>query len=519
MSSSPPARFVFRCDASFRIGTGHVMRCLALADALREVGQNCAFVSRPLSGHVCDLIEKKGYPVTRLSHSASYQTPNKSTTQYAQWAGVPWEQDAEETRLALLDLAPDWVIVDHYAFNAAWQAAAVPKETRVMWVDDLANRSINPHVLVNPNFAVSEAAYADLVPPDCKLLVGSGYSILRPEFSRLRAAALAKRPDHAIRQVLVAMGGIDLPNASKAVLDELARLPNATKLSVVVALGSRAPARDALLASRDTFPFACRFEVDASDMARLIGEADIVIGAVGGSAWERCVLGVPSLMLSIAENQVSAARALAKAGAARYLGEFIEDGWRAKLAEAFNELGDATVRAQVSKACAEICDGDGVGRILAELVPMRLSDRCAEPADSRRVWEWRYGRDEELFYRASGIPSYLEHNEWYLAALKNSKIHMKILTLGKLPIGYVRIDQNCDRQGLVGICLSPYQRGKGYGAGALCVGHDSARMLGCTELIAEVHEENVASLRLFNAAGYKEIARDGAFRKFRHVLK
>ena len=179
----------FRADASLEIGTGHVMRCLTLARSLRETGVACQFITRSLPGHMGDRIADEGFDLTLLP--APRGPAPDGPPAHARWAGVDWEQDAAETR-AVLGAAPDWLVIDHYAFDARWQRATCPAGTKLMVIDDLADR---PHVcdlLLDQNLGHDPRNYDGLVPDDCTRLIGPSYALLRPEFAEARGEALAR---------------------------------------------------------------------------------------------------------------------------------------------------------------------------------------------------------------------------------------------------------------------------------------------------------------------------------------
>ena len=134
---------VFRADASIEIGTGHVMRCLALAEKLIAAGEKCQFICRDLPGNLIDMIESRGIGVHRLPPPLNGSKVDLVPQTYAAWLGVPWQQDAEECKILLQKLRPNRVILDHYALDKKWQKVALPPKTKLMVIDDLANRSIN----------------------------------------------------------------------------------------------------------------------------------------------------------------------------------------------------------------------------------------------------------------------------------------------------------------------------------------------------------------------------------------
>jgi UDP-2,4-diacetamido-2,4,6-trideoxy-beta-L-altropyranose hydrolase len=298
-------RVVIRTDASIRIGTGHVIRCLTLADALRRQGAACRFICRALEGHMAAAIRARGFDCTLLP--APEGPAPVGPPDHAHWAGVDWRRDAEETRAAL-GSAPDWLVLDHYAFDARWEQAVCPADTRLLVLDDLADRPHNADLLVDQNLGRRAEDYDGLVPDHCKRLIGPRYALLRPEFAERRAEALAaraERADQGIRHLLISMGGVDLPDATSKVLEVLPQcnLPDEARITVV--MGTQAPALERVRALAAALPWQADVRVNVSDMAALMADADLAIGAVGTSALERIALGLPSICVPIAQNQIA----------------------------------------------------------------------------------------------------------------------------------------------------------------------------------------------------------------------
>jgi len=350
----------FRADASLSIGTGHVMRCLTLARALQAKGATCRFVTRALPGHLAGQIEAAGFGVTLLP-APTGPAPDAPPA-HAAWAGVDWTTDAAETRAAL-GSKPDWLVMDHYAFDARWQRAARPEGTKLMVIDDLADRPHDCDMLLDQNLGHDAHDYDGLVPEHCICLTGPRHALLRPEFAQARASALAERAGRGLRYLLITMGGVDLLDVTSQVLRAVQGADLPEDLRITVVMGSRAPALDHVHAFARDMPRPTEVAVDVTDMAALMASADLAIGAAGSTTWERCALGLPTIIVQIADNQAGIARALRDAGAALDPGplnapEFAQN-LQAALAEAPSQLGMMAARA------ADICDGAGSSRVTA----------------------------------------------------------------------------------------------------------------------------------------------------------
>ena len=496
MVSGP--RIAFRADASLEIGTGHVMRCLTLARALRGAGAVCRFVTRALPGHMGELIADEGFGVTLLP--APQGVAPQGPPAHAHWAGVGWMQDAAETRAALGD-APDWLVMDHYAFDARWQGAARPAGTRLMVIDDLADRPHDCDLLLDQNLGHAAGDYDGLTPDSCTRLIGPHYALLRPEFAERRAAALAARTGRGLTRLMISMGGIDAVDATSTVLAALRDGPLPTSLRISVIMGARAPALEKVRALAQTMPRPTEVAVDVDDMDARMAAADLAIGAGGGTTWERCALGLPSVIVETAANQAGIAAALARAGAGLAPGALHAPGFARALGAALTEASDPARLAAMSQAAAAICDGDGAGRVLARLARASVSFRAATRADSRRVWEWRRAVDR-AFARAGEDTPYAAHDAWFRHALDAPGRTIRIAVQGHLPCGYLRLDRTGDTRARVSLCLSPEARGQGLGHRLLAEADRLAAAHGIVRIEAEIHPRNAASRRVFERAGY-----------------
>lgn len=364
---------VFRTDASLEIGTGHVMRCLTLARGLRAAGATCRFVTRALPGHLGDRIAAEGFEVALLP--APQGEAPQGPPAHTQWAGVGWAQDAAETSAALGE-APDWLILDHYAFDARWQKAVLPAGTKLMVIDDLADRAHDCDLLLDQNLGHEAGDYDGLVPARCTRLTGPKFALLRPEFAALRAGALAARQGRGLAEVMVSMGGVDAVDATSGVLDALRDAPLPQDLRISVIMGARAPALQKVRALARAMPCPTQVAVDVDDMAARMAAADLAIGAAGSTTWERCCLGLPSIIVEVADNQAGIARAMVGAGAALDPGPLAAPGFAQGLREALARAqGDLP---RLSDNAAALCDGDGVKRVLRALSDATQSDtvRC-----------------------------------------------------------------------------------------------------------------------------------------------
>ncbi|KFF49701.1 hypothetical protein GY26_05850 [Gammaproteobacteria bacterium MFB021] len=361
-----------RVDASLEIGTGHVMRCLTLATALREHhAARCCFLCRELPGHLIARIEAEGFEVLRLAAPADEGTPlsggQAKGPAHAAWLGVDWSQDARESADLLASLAPDWLVVDHYALDAPWELAVRPSGTRLLVIDDLADREHIADLLLDQNLGRLAEDYAELVPANCRLMIGPDYALLRPEFAEWRRPSLERRATRqGLSQLLISLGGVDKDNVTAEVLQALRdiELPRTCRITVV--MGATAPWIEAVKRVADTLEQPTEVVTNVSDMARRMVEADLAIGAAGSTSWERCCLGLPTLMLVLAENQRAAAKAMENEGVAIAFGTVL--ALVDMLADLFrNDAAAYRKIANMSQCAGRLTDGRG-----AQLVAINM---------------------------------------------------------------------------------------------------------------------------------------------------
>lgn len=354
---------LIRVDASTRIGLGHSVRCRTLGAALRERGAAVRFVCRAHPGHQVEALAADGFPVSILPEPAGRASLSGS---YASWLGVPQQQDAAETVSALRDdgPAPDWLIVDHYALDATWESALRPWAGQIMVIDDLANRQHECDLLLDQNYVRDpESRYAGRVPAQARILSGPAYALLRPEFAASRPAAAARGA--AVRRVFVFLGGTDPDNVTGRVLEAFSHA-SLSHLELDVVVGANNPHRPALLVQADARP-GIHVHLPRPHLADLMAACDLAIGAGGTTTWERACLGLPSVVVSIAENQRGACEALAEDGLIAYAGDQAQVSGETIREAVARLLDDAGRLARMRAASFRLVDGRGVQRVLEAL--------------------------------------------------------------------------------------------------------------------------------------------------------
>jgi UDP-2,4-diacetamido-2,4,6-trideoxy-beta-L-altropyranose hydrolase len=342
-----PGKFLIRTDATTSMGTGHVMRCLALAQAWQDAGGQATFAMACTTPSISQRLRDEGVGSIPIDGSAG------------------GEDDSAQTIALAENEAASWVIIDGYQFGSRYQQTLKDGGLKVLALDDNAScSSYSADFVLNQNLHARE----DLYPgnsPNTRFLLGTKYALLRREFVSLRGYRREIPP--IARNLLVAMGGSDPDNVTARVLDALdtIRIPG---LRVVVVAGGSNPHTVSLAARISASRHECQLLANVVDMPGLISRADLAISAAGTVCWEYCLLGLPAVILAIAENQVLAAKALHSAGIA-LLAEGGAEGGTGKMAELITRLANSKEeRAAQSVKAQGIVDGKGAERVVSILL-------------------------------------------------------------------------------------------------------------------------------------------------------
>ena len=480
---------VFRADATPEIGGGHIVRCLTLADALAERGWRCGFAVGAGSLETVPALGRAGHEVRTF--------------------------DPEETKepAALARHWPegtDWLIVDHYGRDASFERACRPWAQQIMVIDDLADRDHDCDLLLDQTLGRQAADYGDRTAEDCRLLLGPDYALLRPAFATRRAAALARRKGGGLRRILVSLGASDPHNVTPVVLEGIMQSGSEAEIDVV--LGAAAPGLADVQSLTRRIPQTARLHIDTPNMAELMAEADLAIGAGGTTSWERCCMGLPSLIVVTGPDQGRNAAALEQAGCAVRLG-----GHDALTADAVaRALGDwiakESAAGEFTRRSALICDGLGSARLCMLLDGPLAKDgrgirlRPVTRADAEDLLAWQSEPETRQHFRNPQAPDQEEHVAWLERRLANPHDSLNIILHDEQPSGSIRLDPVAEPSGQedtyeISILVPAAKRQLGLAKAALALVRE---MQPWAEFRAEVAAENEASRRLFASAGYVE---------------
>jgi UDP-2,4-diacetamido-2,4,6-trideoxy-beta-L-altropyranose hydrolase len=473
---------VFRFDASPEIGYGHAMRCAALADLLGALGWRTIGVMRD-----------------RASTDGPWHRS------FDRMATVDGAVDDEPAALrALVADGCDLLVVDHYRWQASNERRCRGWAGMIAVVDDLADRDHDCDVLCDSAFGRRAQDYALRVPAVTKLLLGPCYALVRQDFAKVRHS-LIRRRSSTVERLFINVGATDPTGLLPKIIDGVECAGFAGTVDVVLAASAagRTEVADRLARAR----FDGRLHVEASHVPELMAQADLAIGAAGGTAWERCCLGLPAIVAVVSDNQRQVAAGLAAAGAARLLRSgFSADDLAVLIAPL---LGVSAEREEMSRRAMRLCDGLGCGRVAEALHRNRLGAkggglllRPLGDGDEAVLLRWQREPRTRRFARDPRLPGKDEHAIWFAAKLDDPACVFHVIEVERNPAGFLRLDFDRETGSYeISIAISEAFQRRGIATRALVA---IRRVLPWAALRAFVRQENAESIRLFRRAGFAE---------------
>lgn len=487
-------RVLIRSDASPTIGSGHMARLLPLARTLRQQGSHVAFACRLLPGHRLEALAAEGFETFALPGRYPAEDPQQAIESL-----LPWQADIDALAQALANYPGfDWIVVDHYGLDHHWQRAARRWAPRIAAVDDLATRRYDVDLLLNQNLSGTPEAYAALLPTDCQTLFGPRFAMLRDEFC---CPAIEIKPQ--AKRVLVNFGGFDAAMQTHHAMLALADFP---ELDVDFVAGAANPAwaqMQALAASRPKW----RLHSFVSDFYRLMTEADLFVGAGGGTSWERAALGLPTICIAVSNNQQANGEVMANSGAHVFLGPREQVSVeQLRLAIGF-VAGNQGLRKSMAERSRQLVDGRGAQRVAAALAGALLQIRPATADDAQLLFDGRNAEAVRRWSLETAVIEWPAHQQWLAANLRNSQRLLLIAEADDGPVGVLRYDLR-GVEAEVSIYLFEGRFGLGWGRALLARGEAfvTTRWPQLTAITAQVLPANQPSLKVFREAGFTQHA-------------
>jgi UDP-2,4-diacetamido-2,4,6-trideoxy-beta-L-altropyranose hydrolase len=477
---------ILRADATSHIGSGHVMRCLALAQAWQDAGGRAVFVMSDSAPVIEERLR------TEVMHVIHLQVARQTSG------------DAEQTSELAHKYRAKWVVVDGYQFGADYQRSLKKSGMKVLFVDDHGHAGhYSADLVVNQNACADEGHYRDRE-QQTRLLLGPRYAMLRREFVVWCNWKRTIPPRG--RKVLVTMGGSDPDNLTLRVVEALQLVKTDGLEATVVIGGINSNVRSVEQAAMKS-THSIRFVKNAVNMAELMVWADIAVSAAGCTCWEMCLLGLPSLVIDLADNQLPIARCLSQRGLALHLGSSRDCPAERISGEVMRLLASAESRAQMSTRGRDLVDGSGASIVCAAMRGPTLSLRRAGESDARLLWEWANDSGVRSVAFSKDSIEWDEHSDWFQTKIAdpNCLILIGENVEGK-PVGQVRIDQRAEREGEIDVSMARDWRGAGYGGLLIDLAVQKAfSSTRATTIHAYIRPDNAASTRAFEKAGFRRV--------------
>ncbi|NER34635.1 MAG: UDP-2,4-diacetamido-2,4,6-trideoxy-beta-L-altropyranose hydrolase [Oscillatoria sp. SIO1A7] len=476
-------KLLIRADASAKIGTGHVMRCLALAQAWQGAkGEPIFAMANPVPA-LEKRIESEGMQVVCL------------TTEPGSAA------DARETAAVARELQASWVVVDGYRFGGEYQKTIKDSGLRLLFIDDCGHAEhYYADLVLNQNISAEEQWYRNRE-PCTQLLLGTRYTLLRREFWQWQGwqrtvPAIAKK-------VLVTLGGADPDNVTLKVIRAL-QLVEVEELEAVVVVGGSNPHYETLEMAVQDSRFPIRLQRNVTNMPQLMAWADVAISAGGSTCWELAFMGLPSLLLVLAENQRAIAEKLAT------LNQAVNLGWHQNvkaqnMADTFSTFLQCTEqRTKAIEVSQQIVDGEGVSRIVKSLEANSIQLRSVREEDCELLWHWANDPEvrDSAFY--SEYINWETHVKWFESKLTSKTCFIFIVEdINNNPIGQVRFELIGNKEAEIDISIEKKNRGKGLASAIISKGILYLSKEVSIELVHSfIKVENKASIRGFEKSNF-----------------
>lgn len=487
------------------------MRCLALAQALRDRGAICRFVCRQHPGHMLERIGQAGFEAIALPMAVkddpSALPCNDPVLAHTHWLGSDWQTDASQTIAAISDHKPDWLVVDHYAIDQQWESQLRRVCGKIMVIDDLADRNHDCDLLLDQNLVANkEHRYDCRVARHCACLFGPRYALLQSQYAELHPRTPPRLGP--VKRIMVYFGGADDQNLTELAINAFLAIerPDITLDVVINPEGPHANRLRSQVQGRGNITL----HEGLPSLASLMVQADLAVGAAGATSWERCCLGLPTLVVTLADNQLPIADELDHLGLVRWLGDRGAVSSSIVKAALLQALQDENSLAQWSSRCQSLVDGQGAGRVRELLLLNSTTTLNVRPAcltDKNQLLGWA---NDPLTRRNAFNSEYIKpatHRNWLYKRLRNPEnCQIYIIEIdGHMPIGQVRFERSGEGWEIdYGLVAAARERGLGTkllqaAIQAFRQSHKGALVFG------RVKSVNLASKKVFAHLGFRAV--------------
>ena len=324
------------------------MRCFALAEVIKNLNFNVYFISKEIKGNIIKNIENDGYKVFTLD-SKAIKSPKQR-----------WKIDAAKTTKIIQRFKNEknLLLVDNYELSKMWETSVKPVVDKIIVIDDFSNRSHNCNLFIDQNLHTNTKERNKKNPKNCKKLLGPKYAMLRKEFVEGRRTV--KRISGKINRILISFGGSDEKNQTLKVIKKI--VDEKINVDVIVGEPNKNKTKIKKICSRmENFTYYQQ----PKNIAKIMKKADLAIGAGGLITWERCCLGLPSIVAIVSKNQEDATNAVSKKGCLINLGR-VEQLTSEDYLNAIRNLNSRKL-IRMHKKCLELVDGKGTERVAKQI--------------------------------------------------------------------------------------------------------------------------------------------------------
>jgi UDP-2,4-diacetamido-2,4,6-trideoxy-beta-L-altropyranose hydrolase len=472
-------KVLFRADANARIGIGHVMRCLALAEACQDAGEEVSFACCELTSNAEDSLREHSINIVRVH-------------------GVPGSsEDAKQFSERVKSCDVDWVVIDGYHFGPDYTARLLGLGTKILMIDDHGSVETNADILLNANAYAAPDLYREAYQTPSRLLLGTQFALLRREFSEWRNWQRTICAD--ARKVLLLVGGTDPTGLSTLFLDAVQLLEEQHLEITLASAGRTSPTVSATQSSA-----SIRILQNSSDLAARMAGADIAVSAAGSTCLELAFMGLPAVVVDVVENQKPVASELHRRGVAIHAGSQ-SDITPSTIANGLRRLlASSELRKIMSRRGRELVDGYGAQRVLGAMRRENIHLRPVRDEDSRLLWEWA---NDPVVRRVSFSTEPINwdtHSTWLRNKLSDPNCRLYVIECGRRSIGQIRFEME-QNSAVISLSMAPDCRGQGLGTAALQAAMEQLfHTATVKQADAFVKKDNTASLRLFQKAGFEE---------------
>ncbi len=478
-----------RADADTKIGTGHVMRCIAIAQAWQDQGGEVTFISNCASEAIRERIIQEGFQFIEVKTPHPQPDDLSITLEYL-----------KRPSPFTLHLSPPWLVLDGYHFTPEYQKAIRDAGYRLLVIDDINHLSYyHADILLNQNIHAPDLKYN--CDEDTALLLGTRYVLLRREFLEYRNFK-RQIPDRA-KNILVTFGGADPDNVTLKVIEAL-KLLDESDIAVKIVIGPANLHQHTLRTSIASAHFDAELLLNPPNMPELMSWSDLAISAAGSTCWELAFMGVPIIALILADNQEAIAEGITKEGLAVNLGWCKTFNMKIISQEINTLIQSKDRRLNMIHKGQTLINASSRNHLYERILAMSISIKPAKESDCELIWHWANDPDVRNSAFCSDMIPFEDHKKWFHSKINDPQSYQFVCYNGSnQPIGQIRFDELSEREYDVDVSIDKRFRKRGYGAEMI---KQAIRKLLNVAVVDVIHSHvkfsNKASKYVFLKAGF-----------------